>query len=124
MKKLFISKEHSVHFVLLFKRLLFCLAVVLAFMFFQHYISRNAEYEYTGTEKKVISSGTVAEKECSLYTLRLENGSLSVYAPDGSFEYTVDIDTELLTEYDRELLSKGISVAKDELSQLIGELDS
>lgn len=124
MKKWFVSKEHSIHFVLLFKRLMFCLVIVLAFIFFQHYISLNAEYEYTNAEKKVISSGTVTEKQYSLFTIRLENGLLSVYSPDASLKYTVEIDTSRLTEYDRELLSKGISASEEELFQLIGELNS
>ena len=107
----------------LLSHLTFLALSVLAFLLIAHYVSLNTEYEYTDIEKTSGTGEHITAADEPLYTLVLENDKLVIYSEDGSAEY-VDTDTRLLTEYDRELLGKGISAGIDEINNIIGSLMS
>ena len=111
---------------ILAKKLAFLAGMLLVFALLKEYIPRNTTYEYTETEKNAVNTQLVpyTEEKSSLYTLRLCDGVIGVYRSDGTLEYTAEIDPELLTDYDLELLREGICAEQEELSELIGGLMS
>ena len=111
---------------ILAKRLVIPAGLLLVFALLKEYIPRNTTYEYAETEKNVVNPQLIpySEEISSLYTLRLCGEEICVYRNDGTIEYTVKIDTELLTEYDLALLGEGICAEREELSELIGGLMS
>ena len=105
------------------KRLAVLSALILIFALLSKYIPRSATYEYKRSGESIQSSEiTLLPQSSSLCTLRLTGETLGIYSRSGVLEYTAEIDTDILTDYDRRLLSEGICASYDELSVLIDEL--
>ncbi|MBR5308064.1 MAG: hypothetical protein IKU43_04785 [Clostridia bacterium] len=105
------------------KRLAVLSALILIFALLSKYIPRSATYEYKiGKESVQSSEITLLPQSASLCTLRLCGNTLGIYSHSGMLEYTAEIDADILTDYDRRLLSEGICASYDELSVLIDEL--
>jgi len=117
-------KKELAHILAVFaKRLAVIFGIAVLFTALHIYIPRNVSYEYTEPEKSTASPRIIPEvPNDSLCTLRLEDGRLGIYKSNGELESVVEMDPELLTDYDRALLSEGICASRQELSELIGEL--
>ena len=105
------------------KRLATLSAFILIFALLSKYIPKGATYEYKGDGESVEGCEiTLLPQVSSLCTLRLSGSTLGIYNHSGVLEYTAEIDTDILTDYDKRLLSEGIVADYDELSVLIDEL--
>lgn len=125
MKKIHLPKIPAEGLALFSARLAFLAGIILVFRLVQLYIPQNLTYEYANEEKSVVPAVEIYfqnETDSALRTLRLDGNTLVVYDSNGTAEYSVYIDAEKLTDYDRSLLSEGICASSSELSELIGEL--
>ena len=82
---------------------------------------------YTSTDNSTQAETVAPIQEINGYMLKEYDGKIGVFrtSSDKPYTYIDDIDISYLTEYDRELLTKGIEVnTEDELKALIEDLTS
>ena len=119
-----LSKANAKAIKDLLLRLTFLICSGTLFLLFAYYIPRNTRYEYTDTVNHTEKSHKTTDITENMCTLILENGMLVVYSDDGKQRTVTDADTSSLTEYDIQLLSKGISACANEINEILGSLGS
>lgn len=128
MKRTADSKALKKSFTDLAKRLLIFALLCGVFLLSAFYIPQNVTYEYktASASEKVRETAepqdTLPASE-TLRILRLDNGRVGVFHPDGSLDRWLDFPKECLTAYDLELLEGGISVAPEELAAFLEEAE-
>lgn len=106
------------------KKMSVCAAIIAFFALLLYFIPQNVTYEYNNaasTNQKVKSAQPSTQE---LRTLRLSNGKIGVFKSDGTLLRSVELNTELLTNYDISLLQSGITATEKEISELLASLES
>lgn len=102
-------------------RMIFLLFSGAIFLLLAYYIPRNTRYEYADTVKYTEKLADTTENRC---TLVLEDEKLVVYSAGGSQRTVTNADISSLTEYDIQLLKKGISASANEINEILGSFGS